>query len=180
VKVYISKSLSFGRIERLEVNLGISEGKPTGRATVRVETDRWMRVFGAKVDLLWRCRVAVFGRSVSKGERIFPWYLEHKEEFRERCPPSLFGSDEEVINFVLKKDVVRGTVLTGGLLERVPLIKRGDRITVIFRRGNLELSFPGEALERGFYGEVIRVKSLNTGRILKGRVVSEGSVVIRR
>ncbi|WP_457600409.1 flagella basal body P-ring formation protein FlgA [Hydrogenivirga sp.] len=34
-------------------------------------------------------------------------------------------------------------------------------------------------MDTGFYGDTIRVKSLNTGKILRGKVVSENSVILK-
>ncbi len=41
-------------------------------------------------------------------------------------------------------------------------------MNVIFRSGNLEISFSGEALDNGFLGDTVRVRSLNTKKIIRG------------
>ncbi len=179
IRVHLSKPLGYRRLVSQEVELRLRKGFPSGTATVRIRTDGWRRIIGASVKVRWRCERHALAEDVRRGERIFPWQVKTERGFFSECVGPLEGDLFAYINYVAVRDLRRGEVLKKGLLRKVPLIRRGDRVTIVYRKGNLEITFTGRALEKGFYRELVRVRSDNTGRILKGEVVSEGSVLIR-
>ncbi|MDQ7081791.1 MAG: flagellar basal body P-ring formation chaperone FlgA [Aquificota bacterium] len=128
--------------------------------------------------MLWRCEVLIATERIPKGERLYPWQTALERRYMSRCPKQSL-SQEELLNYVTLKQIKKGELHKEELPEKMPLVRRGDEVDVIFRSGNLEIGFRGEALDTGFYGDTIRVKSLNTGKVLRGRIVSEGSVLVR-
>jgi flagella basal body P-ring formation protein FlgA len=59
-----------------------------------------------------------------------------------------------------------------------PIIKRGQRISVIARRGNIEISVDARAVEDGKVGESIRVENISTHKVLRGKVMNEKAVLV--
>jgi flagella basal body P-ring formation protein FlgA len=57
------------------------------------------------------------------------------------------------------RDLKPGTVLTGRLVDPVPLCKSGDLVTVTVERGNVRLRTVARAMESGAFGETIRVRN---------------------
>ncbi len=179
IRVHLSKPLGYRRLVSQEVELRLRKGFPSGTATVRIKTDSWRRIIGASIEVRWKCERHTLAEDVRRGDRIFPWQVEVASGFFPECGKNPVRDTSGYINYVAVRDLEKGEVLKKGMIRKVPLIRRGDRVTIVYRRGNLEITFTGRALEKGFYRELIRVRSDNTGRILKGEVVSEGSVLIR-
>lgn len=70
-----------------------------------------------------------------------------------------------------------GTRLTPDMLERPPVVSRGDRVRVSVEGDQFEISLRGEAREPGALGSVIRVDLPNKQRVY-ARVSAPGHVVL--
>ncbi len=166
------------KTDGVSVRLHIREGNPRGRAVLVFEKDRRIRFITAGLDLLWRCKVLVASDDMEVGERIYPWLLEEKYVYMERC-----GGDlpplHNLINYTLTRELRKGETITRNHIRRTPLVKFGEEVKVILRKGGLEITVPGEVLETGFYGETVRVRIGPTGKVIKGKVVDEGRVEVR-
>ncbi len=176
VSVYIRKPIPFIEIERVE--LSVRERNPRGNVHIYLRTKRGVRRVTATLDLSWKCELFVAEENIERGERVFPWKVSLKELFMERCPEQGIKEKESLINYVALKEIKRGEILKKSFLKLEYLVRRGEEVDIVYRRGNIEIVFRGKALQSGFYGDRIRVRSLNTGKILKGKVVSEGGVLI--
>lgn len=177
VSVYISKPIEFVSIEK--TSLRAREGSPRGSLHIYLKTKKGLRRVSVSLDLLWRCRVFVALEDIPVGERLYPWQVTLEERFLRRCPKQSIQDPQELINYVAMRKIPKGEVLRKSKLKREHLVKRGDEITLIFRKGALEINFVGTALENGYYGEVIRVRSANTGKVLRGKVVSENALILK-
>ncbi len=63
------------------------------------------------------------------------------------------------------RDLKPGTVLTGRLVDPVPLAKNGQFVTVTLDRGGVRVKTVGRAMEGGSFGQNIKVKNEATGDI---------------
>jgi flagella basal body P-ring formation protein FlgA len=59
------------------------------------------------------------------------------------------------------------------------LVHKGDLVTVTFARKNLLIEIQGLALNNGAEGEVIKVKNLETNKILYGKVARGGIIELQ-
>ncbi len=177
IYVYLRKPVRYKGIEK--INLSVREGNPRGSVHLYIKTEKGIRRITATLDLKWKCEVLIALEDMERGERLYPWFFSFENIYMERCPQAVLDNTEELMNYVALRDIKKGSILKKSFLKKEPLIRRGEEVNVIFRSGNLEISFSGKALDTGFYGDIIRVKSLNTGKILRGRVISEGSVLIK-
>ena len=57
-------------------------------------------------------------------------------------------------------------------------MRKGDHVIISARSGTLSVKMPGEALSDGGLSEQIRVKNLNSNRIIKARVTAPGQVEV--
>lgn len=77
---------------------------------------------------------------------------------------------------MLKRALQPGEAIRDAWLEVPPLVRRGDRVRMIARRGALQITARGEALAHGTRGELIRVRNLGSGKIVSGQVTAPGVV----
>ena len=71
-----------------------------------------------------------------------------------------------------------GRVLRGDMVERPPLVQRGDVVTVLVSVGRVSATIYGEARQDGGRGERIRVRNLQSGKGLIARVLDTKRVEV--
>lgn len=76
----------------------------------------------------------------------------------------------------LKRDLPAGTVLSPSMLQPEMLIKRGQQVTVLAVIGGIEVRTQAVALADGAASSRIRVKNLNSAKVVEG-LVDSNSVV---
>lgn len=168
--------LKYEEIKRIK--LSAREGYPRGTLHIYLKTRRGSRVVSVSLNLKWKCEILVASERIKRGERIYPWQVALKETFKSRCPKRDIEDPQELINYVALRNIRKGMPIKKSYLKKSPLVVRGQEVDVVYRSGNVEISFPATALENGFWGDTVRVKSKNTGKILIGRVMAEGVVVL--
>jgi flagella basal body P-ring formation protein FlgA len=63
-------------------------------------------------------------------------------------------------------------------LEQAELVRKGDQVVIVARSGTLSVRMPGEALSKGGLQEQIRVRNLNSKRVVKAQVTGPGQVEV--
>lgn len=58
------------------------------------------------------------------------------------------------------------------------LVKKGDIVSVKFIKKNLVIEVKGTAMGNGTVGEIIKIKTVDTNKILTGKISEEGSIII--
>ncbi|MBN2008099.1 flagellar basal body P-ring formation protein FlgA [candidate division KSB1 bacterium] len=78
-----------------------------------------------------------------------------------------------------KRYLRAGTILNDSMIEPVPVVERGDLVTLIVRQANVTISTIGKAMDDGCIHDVIDVKNLDSNKRLKGEVLNARQVLIR-
>lgn len=86
---------------------------------------------------------------------------------------------DQAIGQMLRQPLQDGLLLTPNMLQRPKLVRRGEEVVILSRGGAFEVRMRGSALSDGAEGERIRVKNLNSSRIVEGTVSADGNVVIQ-
>jgi len=81
----------------------------------------------------------------------------------------------DVAGYSAKRNIAASTVLSAGLIELPVLVRRGDRLGVSARSGGITVQINGEALGAARLGERVRVRNLQSGRIIDAVVTGNGS-----
>lgn len=76
----------------------------------------------------------------------------------------------------LKRDLPAGTVLSPAMLQPELLIRRGQQVTVVALVGGIEVRTQAIALSDGVASSRIRVKNLNSAKVVEGFVDSSNVV----
>ena len=72
-----------------------------------------------------------------------------------------------------------GTDLTHDMFESLPLARRNELVTVVFRNGGLEIRTTGRALETGGLNETISVRNERSRDTFQGRLIEPGVVLVQ-
>ncbi|MCV9919396.1 flagellar basal body P-ring formation chaperone FlgA [Pseudomonas sp. BT-42-2] len=156
-----------------------SPAQPLGRVTVRVRCDSsapWTVFVPAQVKLFRE--VVVMVRPLKRESVVG----EGDVALRERDVGTLnqgFLTDlDQALGMKLLRPAVLDQVLTPQHLEQAEVIRKGDHVVIIARSGSLSVRMPGEALSKGGLSEQIRVRNLNSKRVVKARVTGPGQVEV--
>ncbi|MCW8901942.1 MAG: flagellar basal body P-ring formation chaperone FlgA [Gammaproteobacteria bacterium] len=89
-----------------------------------------------------------------------------------------YDSAKLLNNMEAKRNIRVGQVLTPSLLKAQKLVLRGQHITIVAQSGGLNLRVKGKALMDGQQGQTIKVKNLNSKKLIYARVISAGMVKV--
>ena len=93
---------------------------------------------------------------------------------------SFFANKKELVGRKLKKNMKLGQILHPRHLFESFDINNGDIISIVSNVGNASVSVSGEAKDSGNFGDLIKVKNLKSGKIVKGYVKKNKIIKIFR
>ncbi len=79
----------------------------------------------------------------------------------------------------LRSRVREGEVISSRHLLIADAVNRGEQITIVATNGTLSVRMGGEALDSGKVGDQVRVRNLQSGRVIRALVVARGKVEVR-
>ncbi len=156
-----------------------SPATPIGRVTVKVRCDStapWTVFVPAQVRLFRD--VVTTTRPLKRAGFIEPGDVVLRERDISLINQGYFTSIDQAIGQKLTRPTVTDQVLTQVHLEQAEVITKGDQVVITARSGTLSVRMPGEALSNGGLREQIRVKNLNSQRVIKAQVIAPGQVEV--
>lgn len=156
-----------------------SPAKPIGRVTVRVRCDGaspWTVFVPAQVRLFRE--VVTSTRPLKRAGIIEPGDVMLRERDISLINQGYLTDVEQAIGQKLVRPMVNDQVITLVHLEQAEVVRKGDQVVITARSGTLSVRMPGEALANGGMSEQIRVKNLNSQRVIKAQVTAPGQVEV--
>jgi flagella basal body P-ring formation protein FlgA len=95
-----------------------------------------------------------------------------------KLPANVLKTVEDVAGTRLKHGLRAGSVLLANTIENPPLIKKGDRVTIMAESSNLMVTAVGIAQSRGSAGDQIRVTNSMGKKEIIARVVDGSTVTV--
>jgi flagella basal body P-ring formation protein FlgA len=97
--------------------------------------------------------------------------------------PNLAGdyakSISQVEGFVSKRTLLPGRTISISALREPYTVTRGSNIRLVFQLGQMTISAAGSPLEDGATGQMIRARNMDSGVIVSGTVLADGTVHVR-
>ena len=84
----------------------------------------------------------------------------------------------DIVDMALLRDVGQGEVFTAKAVKVPAVIAAGSKVTMVFRRGRLEATATGVALEDGVLEQEINVRNESSKKVVKARVSEKGVVFV--
>lgn len=197
IRGYVAERLSADRSE-IEVKLlnPAAAGRiVSGSETVEVREGRSGELLGRAVFLLtarqsgrtvasqWvtavvrRARPVVVARhSLKRHQPMESGDLEIRTVYLTQPVERYFSEMEPLIGKRAASPLQEGAPITRGQAEEVPVIRRGDRVTLVFEMEGLKITAVGQAREDGFPGRPLSVFNIDSRKTVYGTVV-DGSTV---
>lgn len=156
-----------------------SPAQPLGRVTVRVRCEGsapWTIFVPAQVKLFRD--VVTLTRPLKRGTLIGYDDVTLRERDISLINQGYLTATELAVGQKLLRPVVSDQVLTLTHLEQAAAVRKGDQVVINASSGTLSVKMPGEALSDGGLSEQIRVKNLNSKRVIKARITGPGQVEV--
>jgi flagella basal body P-ring formation protein FlgA len=64
------------------------------------------------------------------------------------------------------------------MIEEIPTIISGQDVEIVYRAPGFEVSAQGLALQSGYRGEIIKIKNLQSKKIITATVQDDGTVLV--
>ena len=156
-----------------------SPAKPLGRVTVKVRCEGsspWTVFVPAQVRLFRD--IVTTTRPLRRAGIVEPQDVTLRERDISLISQGYLTSVDQAIGQKLTRPMVANQVMTQVHMEQAEVISKGDQVVITARSGTLSVRMPGEALSNGGLREQIRVKNLNSQRVIKAQVTAPGQVEV--
>jgi len=95
-----------------------------------------------------------------------------------RIPRGAIKDWQELNGKILKRSLQANSIITTTVLKNRPLIKKGDKVLLIYKAKGLKVTAMGIARESGALGDDITVVNFVSKRYIKGVIEDEGVVSV--
>ncbi len=156
-----------------------SPAQPIGRVTVRIRCEGlspWTIFVPAQVKLFRE--VVTMTHPLKRGIVVDYADVTLRERDISLISQGYLTAIELAVGQKLLRPMVSDQVLTLTHLEQAATVRKGDQVVISARSGTLSVKMPGEALSDGGLSEQIRVKNLNSNRVIRARITAPGQVEV--
>ena len=150
-----------------------------GRNSLRV--DLWIdgRVYKTlmvQAETRLETLVGVVTSEIDRGEPLTEDDIEWQLQRVDRMFSPLIKPEDLEAGLQAKTLLRAGSILDRRKVETVPLVERGRMVTVIARYSGLTVRLRAKALGSGAAGDEIRLKNVDSGQLLLGRIEKNGEI----
>lgn len=117
-------------------------------------------------------------RTLKRGTIIQPADVEWVRVSATHVMRNIVSNENELIGHRLIRGLGDGENILTHMLQKVPLVKNGDRILIIAQKGSLRVTAPGVVKQSGFKDDTVRVENMQSRKIVLGRVIDSRTVQI--
>ena len=156
-------------------------GEPKGRFSLGVElltAGSQVETGTAVLEIRRAADLWVPVRTIQRGEILSPELFAAKRIDVTSITEPMLGDLSHREGCRAKQLLIAGRPVPLGRLEKVPDVENGTPVTLVGAAGCLEIQARGIALQNGYVGETVKVKNLDSRKILTGKVTSASTVAI--
>lgn len=142
---------------------------------VRVD-DRVVKNVPVMVDVEALVDLVVTTRPVERGEILTPADVTVQKRDLAASGGKVARSTADVVGLKVRVGMRGNTPLRTDYLERIPLVKSGQLVTVLLDSPALHITTTGRAKGAGSVGELITVQNISSNKDFPARIVDAGTV----
>ena len=124
--------------------------------------------------------VLVLSRGIGAGQPITADAFVTETRDASRIVGAAIADPAQAVGQVARRTLSAGAVLSSGDLVAPRLIRRGDNVALVSRRGGLEVRMAGKALGDAGENERVMVENLSSRRVIQGTVGPGGDIWVSR
>jgi flagellar basal body P-ring formation protein FlgA len=118
-------------------------------------------------------RVMVAGRVLNRGVILRAADLRSERRELSALSGGYETVPERLVGKRLQRALTAGAVIPPNAVRRVPVVRRGETVTIVVQSQGMKVSSSGAALDDGHLGERLQVRNPSSERVVEG-VVTEG------
>lgn len=124
--------------------------------------------------------VLVLNRGIGTGETLTAADITTAQRDAARIAGAVLADPNAAIGRIACRPLQAGALLSNNDLVVQRLIKRGDNVALVSRRGSVEVRIAGRAMGDAGENERVSVENLSSRRIVQGTVDAAGDVIVAR
>jgi len=153
----------------------LNKASPFVRITLK-KGNRTVGYISLQYEAILLRKVAVASRKIEKGEIIGVKDVEYVEaNILGLIKVPVFEEDLPILS---DKLFTKGEVLDMRYVKDVPIVIKGQIVKAYSIVGGVVVSILAQALEHGYVGNVISIKNIDNGVIIRGTVQQDGTVMV--
>jgi len=155
--------------------------QPTASTTVEVscpDAGGW-RLF-VPVKVRREQTVLVLARGIAAGETLAAADMTTAQRDAARIAGAVLADPAAAVGRVARRTLQAGSLLSASDLVAQRLVRRGDSVALVSRRGSVEVRVAGKALGDAGENERLSVENLTSRKIVQGTVDASGDVLVTR
>lgn len=117
-------------------------------------------------------------RSLKMGHVIQPGDVELTQLKSDQVLRNIISDDADIIGHRLIINLEEGETILAHMVQKIPLVKNGDRILIIANKGSVRVTAPGIVRQNGFKNDTVRVENIHSRKIILGTVIDSRTVQI--
>jgi len=117
-------------------------------------------------------------RSFKMGHIIQPGDIELTQLKSDYLLRNIISDEKDIMGHKLIRNLEEGETLLAHMVQKVPMVKNGDRILIVANKGSLRVTAPGVIRQNGFKNDTVRVENLQSRKIILGTVIDSRTVQI--
>ena len=137
------------------------------RNTVRISA--WVDLFESVV-----CTC----RDLKKGDIIKEEDLYLSRRNISRLSKNILNDISDIIGKRVKNTIKEGMCFKEWMLERPPILNKGDIVMILAETSTLRVTAQGKVLEKAYPGELVRVKNAMSEKEIYARVIDNSTVIV--
>jgi flagella basal body P-ring formation protein FlgA len=135
----------------------------------KVKISGWVDIFKS---------VVCASRDLERGEKINEDDLYMVKRNLSHLSSKILTDKNEIIGLMAKHNIKADTCLKEWMIEKTPVVDKGDIVTILAESGDLLVTVPGKVLMKGFSGEVVKVQNLMSKKEIFAKVVNHSTVAV--
>lgn len=116
-------------------------------------------------------KVPVLTRLVRRGEIVRTGDVAMRALDQSQIPVNAVIQREDIVGQAARRSLPSGTPVRDGDLEAPTLVRRGALVTMEISTPMMRLTARGKALDNGTKGETVRIRNIQSKRVVQGTVV---------
>ena len=190
----VGSKVEIGFSATVQELLALTEPSYRFEIETQQRTTNWIGLVGLKIkvyrndDLLQtvpvlaqvqvKARIAIAARTINSKARLTSQDLEMTWRAMTNLSGKFVTDVTDLADQQARRMIPPGTILTAELFEPLPLVKRGQLVTVLYNRSGLEIKMVGKVMQNGYRDEMVQVRNEQSKEVFRAKVVGAGQVLV--
>ena len=122
--------------------------------------------------------VVCVARNLKRGETITEKDVYLARKNISHINQNVLTDISKVFGLMIKRNVKADTCLKEWMLEKSPIVKRGDVVTILAESLGLRVTAPGKVLVKGYLGELVKIQNLMSKKEIYAEVINSSTVKV--